>query len=122
MSRLQSSAHMRAMAIQDRAAGKIDGQRSSEQRAQRQRYIRNYAERMVAVPFAANDDAVQFLRFVIIAASKTLSVIARPGQAENLHGALSRREPAPRVDAKAEAERLAHRFFPNPANDGGEDV
>lgn len=114
---LRSSPAMKRAAVENQAAGDVDRRRFQEKREARINQIRSMAERALTVPFAANDEAVQFLRFTVIEASRRLSAISHPGQVENLHAALSRREPAPVVDPKGKAEAA---WLKLAANDGGQ--
>lgn len=115
---LRASPAMKLAHAENLAAGAVDRRRSHEKREARLNQIRSMAERAITVPFAANDEAVQFLRFTVIEASRRLSAISHPGQVENLHAALSRREPAPAVDHKA---RAAAEWLKVAANDGGQE-
>lgn len=107
-------------------AGRLDNAAAKEKRTARTLQIRELAKATIncAVMNQPEEDRADFMR----EAARHLRVLYGAGEGEAeavaLFGSLawSKALQVRGVVSKAEAERLAHRFFPNPANDGGSDA
>lgn len=96
MSRLCANTRMEAAA--NRMADTVDRSRSRDQRIDHLRRLRLRAERAVAVECGSADDAVQILRFIIIAAFSRLSAFGMLNEAKSLCAAMSKGERAPAIN------------------------
>lgn len=99
----------RASQTADRMADTVDRSRERDRRVENLRHLRSRADRIVAADTRSPEDAVNLLRFIIIAAVERLRAFGMASVAESLCEAMARRrKPGPCVRFEAAA------------NDGGE--
>lgn len=111
---------------EDHLAGKLDRDAAKEKRTARSLQVREMAVAVIncAVMEQPEEDRAGFMR----EAARHLRTLYGAGHGEKaaveVFGALgfSKELNVRAVVSKAEAERRAHRLFPNPANDGGSDA